>query len=288
VHPKSVGTEKPSNTFAWNDKEPPLLVVTPITADKVKGVKLYALLTPRDECKDSVLCKGYGIAQDFVFYLAKYRGKETSSASRTSEWNVRVTKDSIRPEFAAPEATTKEQEYHKRARREDPALFEPIQSLANEAVMLSNMYNHSKDVYYLEETKKMFKALDSEVSNAHTKNRAMHKFINIRTEFTEQDAKDCVYEIQEQYNHHSRLAEVNEETVKRLRAGLEAGGVKLPYKLLYGFAKMGTRRMVRENVPETPAGDRDLARNVADDLMVVWPELESMPSIRGAPEPALI
>ena len=70
---KVFGVTKPNNITGWDEAEPPLMVVTPITTQVPEQTKLYALLKPEETEASAVLWKPYTVSRGYVDYRSRYR-----------------------------------------------------------------------------------------------------------------------------------------------------------------------------------------------------------------------
>jgi hypothetical protein len=90
---KVFGVTKPNNITEWDEVEPPLMVVTPITTQMPEQTKLYALLKPEEMEASAGLWKPYTISQGYVFNKSRYRSNATNAAARKKEWTQMITWD---------------------------------------------------------------------------------------------------------------------------------------------------------------------------------------------------
>jgi len=152
---KPVGTTSPdpAQIIAWDDQQPPIIVVTQILPKQPEGTQLWALLYPKDG-----LCKPVGIAQDIVFYAYEYRDATTDSSKRAPSWNRKVAIHAIRPSLSPP--LTQKQHKFKYAKDSTKLVFSPNISLANEVASLVASYAHTPDKSFLDEVKSVLKEID--------------------------------------------------------------------------------------------------------------------------------
>ena len=283
---KVLGVSRPNNIIQWDEAEPPLMVVTPVTAEKPEQTKLYALLKPEEAEASAGLWKPYTISQDYVFYRSRYRTNATNVQARKKEWTQMILNDSVRPGYGQI-GKTQRQNFYRRARQEYPVIVRPNESLANEALALTEMYHQSKDPSYLKDLLEIFERLDSELIQDPAKNSSMHKFIEIEADFNEQDVYDFCYDMSQQYQD---VGSLEEDHIRRLRNGLQAAKVELPYRLLYSFIRLGVHRMKKRGGNDTAEGeaDKQLASDTAEDVAVTHPEPKSTPSMTVAKTNALL
>lgn len=89
-----VGGVLPDVILPWDDKRPPIFVVTETgVAANIGGVGLWALLRP-----EGGLCTPYSVAQDRVFYRHEFRDLTKSNMARGANWNKLVVKHASQPQ----------------------------------------------------------------------------------------------------------------------------------------------------------------------------------------------
>lgn len=98
----------PFNVIAWNDAEPPILVVadvaqswsTGIPPERLETVQLWGLLRPRNG-----LCTPYPIKCTMVFYFWEFRGDTAGAIDRAALWTSNIREQYYKSVGRAPMAS---------------------------------------------------------------------------------------------------------------------------------------------------------------------------------------